>query len=217
MLIDHQKVRSSECGGSCVVGPSQSPSGDNQKIHNNRAPTFWWSEHLTIWESITLVQLFSSSRWYLIAAPIVPESMVAKNRSEVWRRVLGRGSDIWRMKKGFRDFPTTGSENRSSFLPSPFSLTLCNNNFGTNSSTPGPSFRRRNLGRNQIAAEIMSPLQLLMSPFWQNWLRRVCTMNIRMNTRQSGKLKLKAQLLHISHFFCRKYLQSWIFGEMLAT
>jgi len=72
------------------------------------------------------------------------------------------------MKKGFRDFPTTGwSAPRTVPLSclSPFSLTLCNNNFGTNSSTPGPSFRRQNLGRNQIAAEIMSPLQLLMSPF----------------------------------------------------
>ena len=125
MLIDHQKVRSSECGGSCVVGPSQSPSGDNQKIHNNRAPTFWWSEHLTIWESITLVWLFTSSRWYLIAAPIVPESMVAKNRSEVWRRVFGKRLGYLADEKRFSGFPDNRLREPFLFPASPRCPSLC--------------------------------------------------------------------------------------------
>ena len=99
--------------------------------------------------------------------------------------LLGKVSDIWRMKKVFWRFPkncfdplplprTVASHSRRSL----FSLGLCKNNFVVNSSTQRPSFH----WRNQIAAE-----KKIMSSFLQSWLRPVCTMNLRMNPRLANR------------------------------
>lgn len=76
-------------------------------------------DNLVIGQSITRNIFFGLVVCFLLvvlAAPILPERKYAGKKTDPRSDadLFGKGSDIWLMKKGFRDFPTTRSD-----LPTP--------------------------------------------------------------------------------------------------
>jgi len=110
-----KKARSQRGGASCVVGGTKSVRVVIIRKSITTAATLQpllivrTFDNLVIGQSITRNRFFAFVVCFLLVAlpaPILPESVLAKKTDERSdAELFGKGSDIWRMKKGFWDFP----------------------------------------------------------------------------------------------------------------
>ena len=119
----HRKARS-QCGASCVVDGTNSVQVVIIRKSITTAATLQplliirTFDNLMIGQSITRASVFWLPLWFGCLLLVDGISCPHRARKYAWKKkdqrsdaeLLGKGSDIWRMKKGFWDFPTTGSD-----------------------------------------------------------------------------------------------------------